>query len=250
MNSAQDGRRVAVEVDEVLDVEDTVIKAIHPILNTLEIYRGITFLDDGTLGLILSTSGVMDALNLTQEASLKRHMKSEAKTGKTEAESAVKDKRALLFTLPVSGTYALKLEEVHRVEEVQESSIKRSGMAPVILYRGKVLEIRDLGELFGGSPFASGTSDSEGRFPLIVVERGNGLLGLKVSEVKDMVNYTEVQNNLEDPSHAIEGHFFNQEKSVTLLSLAQVLGLLDRGSPAGGSYEEVEESEASVEAVA
>ena len=251
MHSAQDGRRVAIEVDEVLDVEDTVIKGIHPALNPQAIYRGITFLDDGTLGLIVSTTGVLDALKLTRAAG--QHKKDAATTDATNAVESTLGNTALLISLAVSGHYALRLGDIHRIEEIQGASIRQSGIASVIPYRGGVLEIRDLGRVFETSDRAEESDLAGAVFPIVVVRRGERLLGLRVKAVMDTVPFTEVQEELSDPAHAIEGHFFSQDRTITLLSLEQVIARLERSDEVEVPLEASEnssESETPPEAVA
>ncbi len=214
LKSTQDGRSVALEVDQILDTEDTVIKTIHDTLNADALYKGATFLDDGTLGLILSTTGILDFIGSKRLASAGMNAVEKIKAPEPQ-------KGALVFTLALDGRYALPLEEVQRIEIVDAKAVRHSGKTAVVPYRGTLLEILDLGKVF-----RKPTEIGEENFPAIVVLQGSKWVGLRVSQILDMVSYSEMNTDLADEHLGIEGHLLNQERTITMLSSEKVLGIL------------------------
>ena len=214
LQSTQDGRSIALEVDQILDTEDTVIKNIQPALNASSMYKGATFLDDGTLGLILSTTGILNYVGINR---VTQERVNQAEVAKALAQQH----SALVFTLALNGRYALPLSDVQRIEMISASAVRHSGKTEVVPYYDTLLEIADLGKIF-----KKPTLIQTATFPVIVVKNGKRLVGFRVSEILDMVSFSEVQIELADHSLAIEGHVTHQDQTVTMLSSEKAFELL------------------------
>jgi len=219
LSTPQDGRRVALEVDEILEVEDMVIKNIHTFLNTRQIYKGVTFLDDGRVGTILSTAGLMDAFAIAKPAEGAKTSKEQNAAEKIRA--AIPSKSALLFSLSIPGFYGISQEKVFRIEEISQSHVKHSGLSRVLPYRGGILQIVSLESAFGKSPTARGEENTEIR--LMVIEKDGRFIGVEVSEIVDMVKYSELNVDLAEPERGILGHFFVDDKTVCLLDVDAII---------------------------
>lgn len=223
MQSGQDNRRMAIEVSEILDVEDMVIKNMHTTLNTLSFYRGVTFLDDGGVGLILNTNGLLDALHISQDHS-KTRKQDVQKIATSTAEHQDFSHNVLTVNLGNSGIYAIPQENIFRIEEFKASQIKKSGSSKVISYRGTVLKIVPLKQ------FATKTkskmdqaSFNDELTKCFVINHGTKYIGFHVDDVLDMVNYSELKTDLEQPELAIKGHFFLGDKTVALLDVEKIV---------------------------
>ena len=190
------------------------IKNIQPALNASSMYKGATFLDDGTLGLILSTTGILNYVGINR---VTQERVNQAEVAKALAQQH----SALVFTLALNGRYALPLSDVQRIEMISASAVRHSGKTEVVPYYDTLLEIADLGKIF-----KKPTLIQTATFPVIVVKNGKRLVGFRVSEILDMVSFSEVQIELSDHSLAIEGHVTHQDQTVTMLSSEKAFELL------------------------
>jgi len=237
LESQQDKRKIAVEVDEILDVEDTVIKSIHPVLNELNMYKGVTFLDEGSLGIILDSNGLLTRAGISKmkkEDSVKQNTQTQL-----ESQNHL-NIDALLFSLfgevQSDSIYALNKNDVFRLEKFSTSEIQQSGHLKIIPYREMLLELIDLSLIFCSSNDLQNAETTKnthsGPFSylehvtdisVIVIKVDNQLKGFVVKEIMDMIPVSELKRELSSVESAIAGHFFYQEKTITLFEFEQIL---------------------------
>lgn len=216
VSNEKGGKRLALEVDEILDAEDTVIKGFPAVWNPKTLYRGATYLDDGCLGLIVNTKGLFESQHVTSKPA-KDLEKEQPDVRDAESRAAVPE-HALLLALPVPGHYAVPLNEIYRIEEIQAHAIQRTGSKEVIPYRGGILEILEPAQKIN-----QGTQFQSDRYVLVVVKRGEGLVGLKVQGVLDMVPVQELKKDLVVPGQVICGHFFYRDSTISMLSVQELI---------------------------
>ncbi len=217
----QDKRRVAVAVDEILEVEDLVIKNIHGFLNHDSLFRGVTFQDDGRVGVILNTAGILNRSGVKAEKKLEQT----AQRGSRQAVDGapVTENLGLLFDLGTPGVYAFEQKSVFRIEQVNQSAFTQSGSSTVMPYRGQVIQVLDPRALFETRP----TLDAVDRVvDLLVVHSNETLVGLVLNRVIDMAPLLDLKTDLAQPSKAILGHCFVGTQTVSVMSAPELVRLL------------------------
>jgi two-component system chemotaxis sensor kinase CheA len=224
MRSSQDNRRVALEVTEILDVEDMVIKRLHPTLNPTALYRGVTFTDDGSVGPVLNIHGIMDAINLRLGAKTTEPAKNQKSESPTAARGLAA-RQALTVSVNGIGVLALPQENVFRIEEVDPTEVKRSGSSLVVPYRGSILKIVPLRSLLDTSktPITTPLRDVTAKPQVVIVQHAGASLGLEVDEVLDMVSYEELRTDLAQDRYSITGHIFVGTKTISILDVESIL---------------------------
>ena len=222
MRSGQDNRRIAIEVSSILDVEDMVIKNMHTTLNSTSLYRGVTFLDDGGVGLILNTNGIMDAMHISRE-NLNKANRQHTKQGNPVEETNTPKMHALTIHINGAGTYALPQESVFRIEEFESSLIKQSGSSHVIPYRGSVLKVARLADSITNLKKLSLNSTETEKRRLVVIKNDKRFFGFEVDEILDMITYDNLKTELAQESLGIDGHIFLGEKTISLLNVEKII---------------------------
>lgn len=229
MRSGQDYRLMAIEVDEIFDVEDMVIKSMHNTLNSLSIYRGVTFLDDGGVGLILNTSGIMDALNIGRSRNkISTTEKSSSHTVEQNGD------RGQVVTVRISNEdiFAIPESAIYRIEEISADAIKLSGRSRIVPYRGSPLKVEQLDRFtfkntFSDTPTLKSNSSS-GKIFLIVISKGANRLGLIVEEIQDIMPYDKVNRELSQAESGIEGHILMPNRTIPLLNLEMIWNTMQK----------------------
>jgi two-component system, chemotaxis family, sensor kinase CheA len=178
-----EGRQFGLVVDDVTDTEEIVVKPLGKHLKGLSTYTGATILGDGRVALIL------DVMGLAQHA----HVVSDVRDGASAvaaAESA--DRRAadaqtlLLFRVGADQQMGVQLSLVARLEEVPRTTIERAGGRSVIQYRGEIMPLIPLREVFGRED----DTEPPDMLQVVVYSAPGGSVGLVVDEVVDIVEET------------------------------------------------------------
>jgi two-component system chemotaxis sensor kinase CheA len=168
-----------LEVDEVLEIEDTVVKQVGPWLHAIPHYAGATFLADGRIGLVLHTERIAEGLSLRPATAL-------TATDVERAERAAEQDLVLLFDLGTPSVYGVAQKDIFRLEEFAPSQVQYSGAQPVVIYREQAMPLVPMNRVLGSSE-SSELAATEGRatFQTIVVRRDDRFVGYVVRTIRD-----------------------------------------------------------------
>jgi two-component system chemotaxis sensor kinase CheA len=205
------GQVFALEVGQVMDTEDAVIKPLTiNALKSLSVYQGGTFLGDGTVGLIMDIPGLAEKLCIKK------------KSVKTQAPALVDHhhlENIISFTLNSPGCFAIAEKDVFRVEVLQTRHMVMSGEQLVMPYRESMMTMVDLESvLFGKMP----NLNAQELAPALIVKSGDQYLGLLVQEIRDL---EAVKMEVIAPLRkkmGLEGHVLHQGLTFSLLSLGEL----------------------------
>ncbi len=172
-----DDRQFGLLVDSINDTEEIVVKPLNRELKGLNVYAGATIRGDGRVALILDVVGLAEraAIGATERRAGLR-TGTEAKAGQvTETE------RLVLFRSGAGTHMALPLNSVARLEEFPRSIVELVGSQEVVQYRGEIMPLVHLSEMFGGP---RGTAE----LLQVVVHTGEtGSIGFVVDKIEDIV---------------------------------------------------------------
>ncbi|HLK10312.1 MAG TPA: chemotaxis protein CheW [Candidatus Binatia bacterium] len=173
------GRRFGLIVDGVLDPEEIVVKPLGRPLRAVPVFAGATIMGDGRVALILDVLGLAQRAHVVSE--VREPTLGEAAAGGAEVADERRD--LLVFALGAGGRMAMPLALVARLEEVPRAAVEWVGGRPVVQYRGGILPLVPLAEVFG-VPDAATDAD-----PLQVVVHADGerRVGLVVDRILDVV---------------------------------------------------------------
>lgn len=176
------GVRFGLLVDEILETEEIVVKPLGRHVKALDAYAGTTILGDGRVALILDISGICHRarLHASEEVALDDAHAADPAVAMTGGESLV------IFDVGHGQRrMAVELGEVARLEEIPAKHIEMVGRQRVMQYRGGILPLLDLDEVFMGSG-----RGVDGSMPVkaIVHTTPQGTFGIVVDDVLDIVN--------------------------------------------------------------
>jgi two-component system chemotaxis sensor kinase CheA len=171
-------------VDQVQDTEEIVVKPLGRLLKSLPVFAGATIMGDGCVVLILDVLGLAQSVRLA-EITEKRQLTS-ATAAKEEAQAG---ENLLVFQLGDDGRWAIALSEVTRLEEFSAYEIEREGTLPVVQYRGQIMPIISLRQLFlaeDNYSISLTSNDINDKFQVIVHARNGLCYGLLVDRIIDI----------------------------------------------------------------
>lgn len=216
--SSEEGQ-LALMVDEIYDVEDTVVKKLGSHLQNLHIFQGATFLDDGGVGLILDISG------LAQYAKVKG-MKSSPRSKDTNKIISHKQiKKLLLLELEKPGLFGIFLEDIFRLENFNASELQYSGDIDLILYRGETCPIFSADQLLG---YTKSKIPAQGSLPALIFSIHGSCWGISIKQIVDLViSSATIDAELAD-REGISGAILHNNKIVTILDTHGLLALAQK----------------------
>jgi two-component system, chemotaxis family, sensor kinase CheA len=173
-------RQFGLVVDKVNDTEEIVVKPLSRQLKSLSEYSGATIMGDGTVALILDVVGLAVAAGLAGE------IRDQSHTGATGNETRSGEETHTLLVVDLGDTrrFALPTSMVSRLEKVPSTSIELADGNEVIQYRGAILPLIRLADMFPG---ASRDDAQPDQLQIIVYAEEGFACGLVVNRIVDIV---------------------------------------------------------------
>ena len=171
-----DDRQFGLLVDDIFDTEEIVVKPLGRELKGLSTYAGATIMGDGKVALILDVVGLAERAGV---ASVERRIARDA--GERARPNGGHNQLLLLFRSGASSRMAIPLDSVARLEEFARTRVERVGGEEVVQYRGDILPLVYLSEVFGE---ARGGSDT---LQVLVHASGDRHVGFVVDAIEDVI---------------------------------------------------------------
>ncbi|MGE0307927.1 MAG: chemotaxis protein CheW, partial [Acidimicrobiia bacterium] len=175
-----DGRQFGVVVDEVRDTQEIVVKPLGSHLAGIDVYAGTTIMGDGSVALILDAPGLATRARVADD----RHARAPEDVVDVEAGDLRSEVQTLVVCEVGPRRFAVPIGLVDRLEEVSAADIELAAGREVVQYRGGLLSIIRLSDVFG----VSGANLDP--IPLLVHLDEGQLIGLAVDRIIDIVDET------------------------------------------------------------
>ncbi|MCB1650762.1 MAG: chemotaxis protein CheW, partial [Alphaproteobacteria bacterium] len=203
------GYNFGIIVDRVFDTEEIVVKPVAHILRGLDLFSGNTILGDGTVIMILDPNGIAKRTGEVESAKAQESSKGEMLLGRGKEKTSL-----LLFAAGGGSPKAVPLSLVSRLENVDVSTIERSGDKHVIQYRGELMQL---------VPFNSGVQIGEsGEKPVLVFSDKGYSMGLVVDDIIDITE-EHLDVKLDGGSSGILGSAIINDKATDIADIGYFL---------------------------
>ncbi len=207
-------------VDEILDMEEIVVKPLSKKLKDLSYYAGSTIMGDGSVALILDTMGY-----ITTFGNINAQKETTDDYVSDENEQA-KISEVLLCRLSDEKKYSIPLEMVDRLEEFELSKIEWSADQSLIRYCDKAMKLIDV------SSRLKVNKDKENQdifktgretLPCIVVESRKEKFGIIVDEILDIEESKEIIDRASGGAYGLLGTLFVKEQIVPVIDILEII---------------------------
>lgn len=198
-----EGRMFGLVVDQILDGEEIVVKPMSPTLAQVDAYSGVTFLADGAVGLVLNPARLAERVVET----VRPERPAPVRCGTHTRDLA-------LFALGASGTFALPITDISRIETVAAAEVCVTGSKTVMAYRGEILPLIDLASAlaFGNPPPAAARD-----LTVLIVETNAGLVGYTIESTIDFVSTDAAVDDGGPARRGVLGEILIGDAAVSLL---------------------------------
>jgi two-component system chemotaxis sensor kinase CheA len=207
-------RQFGLIVDRVNDTEEIVVKPLSRQLKSLSEYAGATIMGDGTVALILDVMGLAIASGLAEMGD-----QSIVGGAANDARSAHETQTLLVVDLGDARRFALPTSMVSRLEKVPSSEIEYADGREVIQYRGVILPLVRLRDVFGAAQHDDAQPEE---LQIIVYADKEQSFGLVVSRIVDIVE-TELRfQSKKQSDDNLLGTTVIQERVTDVLNLCNL----------------------------
>ncbi|MCP4003887.1 MAG: chemotaxis protein CheA [bacterium] len=173
-----DQNQYGLVVDRIQDTEEIVVKPLAEMIKECRAFTGATIMGDGRVAMILDVNSVASQSQLQFD---------EPSASETVDDEAVQEQsnhqELLLFTSSADEQFAVELDQIVRLERIEQSQIETVGNKEFIQYRDRGLPIIRLENHIPVQSFQAAGEDM-----FVLIPRVNGMeVGILAREVVDTV---------------------------------------------------------------
>ena len=224
------GINYGLVVNSIFNIQDVVVKPLGSLLKNIPNYAGATILGDGRVSLILDIDGIAASNELARDIHDKAVRHAPDVLLKNTDEVSI-----LLFELAGANRMAIPLELVERIIFIDESQIQKNGNREVVQFTNEIMHLIRIGDYIDG---AQPTKGGMGSIPVIIHQTGNGLIGLAVELIHDIISVPKNLHISSPPQKGIVGCVLTDNQIINMIDLEEILVLRNMGDRPK-SYSEV-----------
>jgi len=212
-------------VDEICDTQEIVVKPLGTQLKNIPSLAGSTIMGDGAVALILDAFGIAEGANLISEMVGEKSL--EAKDDKLQR-AAANRQMLLLLQNPDGGRMAAPLSDVARLEDIQRSSVERTGGQRVVQYRGGIIPLVDIFATLPERrnkprPVEDETHpEGSGSLQVVVYSCGDQDVGLVVDQILDVIDEA-IEVTGQSTRQGVIGTAVIQDRVTELLNIEEIV---------------------------
>ncbi|SMF29411.1 chemotaxis protein CheW [Pseudobacteriovorax antillogorgiicola] len=204
-------------VDEISDTEEIVVKKIPPQIKD-QIFKGATFMGDGSVGLILDVDGIAEFYQLGES-----HQFDDTISGQELHQENHDGEEYIIFRLPARGLFCFHLDQIFRLEELHTRDFTKVAGRLSTIYRESVAPLTYVHEKLGIKPDYP-LVEREKQTTIIIKDRDT-FHGLIIDSIRDIKRInSSLDSELADRDE-IEGSFIFNDEVVTVLDIYKLTGI-------------------------
>ena len=217
------GIRFGIVVDEVLYMQEVVVKSVGPLLKGTPVYSGSTILGDGRVALIFDIAAIA-----VRSGIIAKLADNQFEQDISTAIGANTDEQQMLsFDLLGLERMVMPLDAVDRLEMIAASKIDRRGNEAVVLYGKKIMKLIPLTNYVEGATHKSLYGDET--VPVIVHYHKGQPIGFIVKKVHNIVNVPTQSVMITQPQRGIMGSVIVNDAVMSILNVQEILSLSGMG---------------------
>lgn len=204
-------------VDEVLYMQEVVVKPVGPLVKGINIYSGATILGDGRVSLIFDIAGLAIRSGLISKVIDKQSESTEDETSNENSDLVP----MLLFDLENIQRIGISLDAVDRLELIPGSRVEHRGDDDVVIYGDKIMKLIWPSVVIEGTPRK--IIDYNEKFSVIVHMYDGQPIGLVVNNIHDIMGVPPVVTMLTPPQAGLVGSTIVGDHVISVLNLPEIL---------------------------
>ena len=218
------GIRFGIVVDEVLYMQEVVVKSVGPLLKGTPVYSGSTILGDGRVALIFDIAAIAVRSGIIAKLADNQFEQDIS----TAIGGNADEQQMLLFDLQGLERMVMPLDAVDRLEMIAASKIDRRGNEAVVLYGKKIMKLIPLTKYVEGATHKSLYGDET--VPVIVHYHKGQPIGFMVKKVHNIVNVPTQSVMITQPQRGIMGSVIVNDSVMSIMNVQEILSMSGIGT--------------------
>ena len=210
------GTLFGLVVEEVLNIQDIVIKPLGELLRDMSNFAGATIMGNGEVALILDIDGIARKSGLVERLQANPIRQEERYVPPVEEMISV-----LLFEIPGLHKIALPLDAIDHIIKLDSEQIQQSGNREVVYFNEQLMDLVRLDKYVSGG--AKEAQNHSARAPVLTCRYRDRLYGLDVKQVTDIIEVPAELHELSTPQRGLNGCIIYNDQVINVLDLEEVL---------------------------
>ncbi|MBU3623153.1 chemotaxis protein CheA [Polynucleobacter sp. AP-Latsch-80-C2] len=209
------GTLFGLVVEEVLNIQDIVIKPLGELLRDMSHFAGATIMGNGDVALILDIDGIARQSGLVERLQANPIRQEELYVPPVEEMISV-----LLFEIPGLNKIALPLDSIDHIIKLDPSQIQQNGNREVVYFNEQLMDLVRLDRYVSGGDKGALPA---ARAPVLTCRYRDRLYGLVVKQVTDIIEVPAKLHELSSPQKGLNGCIIYNDQVINVLDLEEVL---------------------------
>jgi two-component system chemotaxis sensor kinase CheA len=209
------GTLFGLVVEEVLNIQDIVIKPLGELLRDMSNFAGATIMGNGEVALILDIDGIARKSGLVERLQANPIRQEELYVPPVEEMISV-----LLFEISGLNKIALPLDAIDHIIKLDANQIQQNGNREVVYFNEQLLDLVRLDRYVSGG---DKSAPQAARAPVLTCRYRDRLFGLVVKQVTDIIEVPAKLHELSSPQKGLNGCIIYNDQVINVLDLEEVL---------------------------
>lgn len=209
------GTLFGLVVEEVLNIQDIVIKPLGELLRDMSNFAGATIMGNGEVALILDIDGIARKSGLVERLQANPIRQDELYVAPVEEMISV-----LLFEIPGLHKIALPLDTIDHIIKLDSEQIQQNGNREVVYFNEQLMDLVRLERYVSGGSVEVLPNT---RAPVLTCRYRDRLYGLVVKQVTDIIEVPAKLHELSTPQRGLNGCIIYNDQVINVLDLEEVL---------------------------
>jgi two-component system chemotaxis sensor kinase CheA len=209
------GTLFGLVVEEVLNIQDIVIKPLGELLRDMSNFAGATIMGNGEVALILDIDGIARKSGLVERLQANPIRQDELYVAPVEEMISV-----LLFEIPGLHKIALPLDAIDHIIKLGSEQIQQNGNREVVYFNEQLMDLVRLEQYVSGGAIEGFPNT---RAPVLTCRYRDRLYGLVVKQVTDIIEVPAKLHELSTPQRGLNGCIIYNDQVINVLDLEEVL---------------------------
>lgn len=210
------GTLFGLVVEEVLNIQDIVIKPLGDLLRDMSNFAGATIMGNGEVALILDVDGIA-----RQSGLIERLQTNPIRQEERYVAPVVEMISVLLFEIPGLHKIALPLDAIDHIIKLDSAEIQQNGNREVVYFNEQLMDLVRLEKYVSGGLREAQTHHA--RAPVLTCQYRDRLYGLVVKQVTDIIEVPAKLHELSTPQKGLNGCIIYNDQVINVLDLEEVL---------------------------
>lgn len=210
------GTLFGLVVEEVLNIQDIVIKPLGDLLRDASNFAGATIMGNGEVALILDIDGIA-----RQSGLIERLQANPIRQEELYVAPVVEMVSVLLFEISGLHKIALTLDAIDHIIKLDPDKIQQNGNREVVYFNEQLMDLVHLDKYVSGGVRKAQVYHV--RAPVLTCQYRDRLYGLVVKQVTDIIEVPAKLHELSSPQRGLCGSIIYNDQVINVLDLEEVL---------------------------